>query len=84
MRKFDLNGNSIIITSSKKIDDLEFNRAYQAIINVGDKLLYLRKSSIILIQDHEENFIVVERMNTDTITLHIHHEIPLDHVYKIG
>ncbi|PGT83096.1 hypothetical protein [Bacillus sp. AFS040349] len=84
MRKFDLNGNSIIITSSKKIDDLEFNRAYQAIINVGDKLLYLRKSSIILIQDHEENFIVVERMNTDTITLHIHHEIPLNHVYKIG
>ncbi|UGB29178.1 hypothetical protein [Metabacillus sp. B2-18] len=84
MRKFDLNGNSIIITSSKKIDDLEFNRAYQAIINVGDKLLYLRKSSIILIQDHEENFIVVERMNTDTITLHIHHEIPVDHVYKVG
>ncbi|MFD2214326.1 hypothetical protein [Metabacillus endolithicus] len=84
MRKFDLNGSSIIITSSKKIDDSEFNRAYQAIVNVGNKLLYLRKSSIILIQDHEENFIVVERMNTDTITLHIHHEIPLDHVYKIG
>lgn len=68
----------------QKIDDSEFNRLYQAIVNVGNKLLYLRKSSIILIQDHEENFIVVERMNTDTITLHIHHEIPLDHVYKIG
>lgn len=83
MNKFILNGQEVIITCNRRIDEFEFNRACTLISKIGDEILKLDKSSIVLLHDPDHSYVLIERMNTDTYTIHIHYEISNDKVYKI-
>lgn len=82
MRKVKVGNMEIFVTSHRKIDHLKFNKICYLILQLGHQITSIRKSSVILIQGNEENF-VIERMNTDTYTLHVQFVISRQHVYKI-
>ncbi|WP_338789363.1 hypothetical protein [Metabacillus sp. FJAT-53654] len=84
MLKVHINGEDILITSSRRIDEAGFARACEFIAKCDKAILEMRKSSIIILQDHELNSIVIERMNTDTFTLHVQYEINSKNVYQIN
>ncbi|WP_299093173.1 hypothetical protein [uncultured Metabacillus sp.] len=83
MHKLNIRGEEILLTSSRNIDEEGFTRAYQFIRKCDRDILKLKKSEIALLQDHERNSIVIERMNTDTFTLHIQYEIKCENVFQI-
>ncbi|MBO1513767.1 hypothetical protein [Metabacillus bambusae] len=84
MRKFYMNGEDILITCSRRIDEAGFARACEFVAKCDKAILEMRKSSIILLQDNELNSIVIERMNTDTFTLHVQYEINCKNVFQIN
>ncbi|OAS86078.1 MULTISPECIES: hypothetical protein [Metabacillus] len=84
MLKVHINGEDILITSSRRIDEAGFARACEFVAKCDKAILEMRKSSIIILQDHELNSIVIERMNTDTFTLHVQYEINSKNVYQIN
>jgi hypothetical protein len=84
MRKFYINGEAILITSSRRIDEAGFARACEFVVKCDKAILELKKSSIIILQDQELNSIVIERMNTDTFTLHVQYEIKCENVFQIN
>jgi hypothetical protein len=47
------------------------------------EILSMEKSSVIILQDHEKYSFVIERMNTDTFTIHVQYEINGINVYQI-
>lgn len=84
MLKVHINGEDILITSSRRIDEAGFARACEFVAKCDKAILEMRKSSIIILQDHKLNSIVIERMNTDTFTLHVQYEINSKNVYQIN
>lgn len=84
MLKVHINGEDILITSSRRIDEAGFARACEFVAKCDKAILEMRKSSIIILQDHKLNSIVIERMNTDTFTLHIQYEINSKNVFQIN
>ncbi|KKI88709.1 hypothetical protein WQ54_29795 [Bacillus sp. SA1-12] len=83
MHKLNIHGAEILLTSSRNIDEAGFTRAYQFIKRCDRAILKLKKSEIALLHDYERNSILIERMNTDTFTLHIQYAIKCENVYQI-
>lgn len=82
VRKIKIGNEDAFVTCHRKIDHITFNKICDLILQLGYNIFYLEKSSVIIVQGNEENYIV-ERMNTDTYTLHLHYVIPKQKVYKI-
>lgn len=82
VRKIKIGNKDIFVTCHRKIDHIKFDKICQLILQFGNNLLHLEKSSVILIQGNEEYY-VVERMNTDTYTIHVHYVIYKQKVYKL-
>lgn len=83
MQKLHLFKDDIYITSSRRIDDIGFTRACKMIEKAQSEILSMEKSSVIILQDHEKYSFVIERMNTDTFTIHVQYEINGINVYQI-
>lgn len=84
MRTFDVFGEPIIVTNSRRIDNCCFERASDCIVRIGKSILNVRKGSILILQDKELNTIVIERKHTDTFTLHVKYEIKSQNVFQIS
>ncbi len=82
VRKIKIGSKDVFVTCHRKIDHIKFNKICDLILQLDHNIFHLEKSSVIIVQGNEENF-VVERMNTDTYTLHVHYVIPKQEVYKI-
>lgn len=82
MRKIQVKDIVIFVTCHRKIDHLKFHEICSLISQLASSLVYLKKSSVILIEGDKDHY-VVERMNTDTYTLHVHYAISRQKVYKI-
>ncbi|WP_226666769.1 hypothetical protein [Metabacillus litoralis] len=84
MRKFYIQGQEMILTCSRNVDYEGFNRAYEKICNLEKQYLQIEKATVIIlvINNNNEHF-VIERMNTDTFTLHIHYHILREQVYNL-
>ncbi|PMC39260.1 hypothetical protein CJ195_04835 [Bacillus sp. UMB0899] len=82
MRKIKIEDMDIFVTCNRKIDHMKFNKICYLLLQVGHDVTFVEKSAVILIQGDEENY-VIERMNTDTYTLHVHFVISRQNAYKI-
>jgi hypothetical protein len=84
MRKFQIHGEDILLTSSRRVDDAGFAKACEFISRFDREILKMEKSTVIILHDNERNSIVIERMNTDTFTLHVQYEINGHNVFHIN
>lgn|GEM_PF-4290131 len=83
MRRIQADDIDIFVTCHRRIDHIKFNEICSLISQLTGSLDCFKKSSVILIQGDEDYF-VVERMNTDTYTLHVQYAISRQKVYKIN
>jgi hypothetical protein len=83
VHNFQLFGEDVLITSSRRIDEAGFTKACEFIRKAGKEILSMKKSSIIILHDYRLHSFVIERMNTDTFTLHVQYEIKSNNVYEI-
>ncbi|MGM0873908.1 MAG: hypothetical protein ACQEWV_03755 [Bacillota bacterium] len=84
MLKLQIYGQDILITCSRRIDEVGFARACEFVRRAYIDILTLKKASIIILQDQQLNSIVIERLNTDTFTLHVQYEINCNEVIQIN
>jgi hypothetical protein len=84
MLKFQINGQDILITCSRRIDKVGFARACEFVRRADIEILKMKKASVIILQDQQLNSIVIERLNTDTFTLHVQYEINSSEVFQIN
>lgn len=83
MRKLYIQEQEVIVTCSRNVDSKGFQNACASISELKNECLQMKKSSLVLIAHHNKEYYVVERMNTDTFTLHIHYTILNHQVYKV-
>lgn len=83
MRKLYIKDQEVIVTCSRNVDWAGFQRACASINDLENECLLIKKSSLVLISQKENEYFVIERMNTDTFTLHIHYNILNQQVYKV-
>lgn len=84
MGKLRTLGDDIILTCSRRVDEASFIRACELVSKVQERVLEIEKSSIIIIYDDDQNSIVMERLNTDTFTLHVQYEIKSKNIIQIN